>query len=222
MAHYLDIEAWPRRRHFRFFRSFEKPFFNLCANVDVTDLRLICREPDGPSFAIACFYLSLRAVNEIECFRYRLRGDKVLIHDVIHGGSTTLREDETFGFSYFDYRANFADFNRGAADGLEKAKAGRDLEPSTDDDALIHYSVIPWVSFTSFAHASRLAAVGSEHEDSVPKIVFGKFFEDRDRWWLPTSVEVHHALMDGLHVGRFFELFGDLCLELPGFRSGPG
>lgn len=211
MSTYLDIDAWPRRQHLAFFRQFQQPFFNICANVDVTEVRRRCKQPGGPSFAVACFYLSLRAANEIECFRYRLRGDRVLVHEVIHGGSTTLREDDTFGFSYFDYHPDFADFERGAVAGLEKAKRTRDLEPSTGDDALIHYSVIPWVSFTSFAHARQLAAVGSEHEDSVPKIVFGKYFEDHGRWWLPMSVEVHHALMDGLHVGRYFERFEQLC-----------
>jgi len=215
MSTYLDIEAWPRRRHFEFFRQMERPFFNICANVDITALYRRCKEDGGPSFTIACFYLSLRAANEIECFRYRLRGDSVLVHEVIHGGSTTLRDDDTFGFSYFDYHPDFTVFARDAAAGLEKAKESRDLEPSTENDALIHYSVIPWVSFTSFAHAGRLARVGAEDEDSVPKIVFGKYFEDRGRWWLPTSVEVHHALMDGLHVGRYFERFESLCVSPP-------
>jgi chloramphenicol O-acetyltransferase type A len=62
--------------------------------------------------------------------------------------------------------------------------------------------VIPWVAFTSFAHARRHGT-----EDSVPKIVFGKRHERGGRHRMPVSVEVHHALVDGLHVGRFFEGF---------------
>ena len=38
---------------------------------------------------------------------------------------------------------------------------------------LIYYSVIPWVSFTSFKHASRL-----DPTRSVPRIVFGKMFDE--------------------------------------------
>ena len=38
-------------------------------------------------------------------------------------------------------------------------------------------------------------------------MVFGKMFEDGGRRKLPFSVEVHHALMDGYHVGKYFELF---------------
>jgi chloramphenicol O-acetyltransferase type A len=40
-------------------------------------------------------------------------------------------------------------------------------------------------------------------EDSVPKIAFGRFTRIGETVQLPMSVEVHHALMDGLHVGRF-------------------
>ena len=55
------------------------------------------------------------------------------------------------------------------------------------------------MSFTSFSHARNWG-----REDSVPKIAFGKFVKETDRVLLPISVEVHHALVDGVHVGRFF------------------
>ncbi|MEO1365798.1 MAG: CatA-like O-acetyltransferase, partial [Acidobacteriota bacterium] len=179
MTTYLDIDSWPRRRHFAFFLDFELPFFNLCADVDVTRMLEQCRRPGGPSFAVAAFYQALRAVNDVECFRYRLRGDRVLVHDVIHGGTTTLRDDDTFGFGYFDYHPDFETFADGARRGLAEAKAARDLVPSGGNDDLVHFSVIPWVRFTSFQHAKRTAKPGAEHEDSVPKIVFGKYYEDR-------------------------------------------
>jgi chloramphenicol O-acetyltransferase type A len=57
---------------------------------------------------------------------------------------------------------------------------------------------LPWVSFTSFSHARNW-----RQQDSIPRIAFGKFIEENDRILLPISVEVHHALVDGLHVGRF-------------------
>jgi chloramphenicol O-acetyltransferase type A len=38
-------------------------------------------------------------------------------------------------------------------------------------------------------------------------MVFGKIFDDGPRRMMPFSVEVHHALVDGVHVGKFFNLF---------------
>ncbi len=203
MTRYLDLDSWPRRQHFELFKEYEKPFFNLCSPVDVTVTRELCRRPDGPSFFLTSFYLSLTAANQVEPFHYRLRGDQVLIHDVVHGGTTVLRDDDTFGFGYFNYDENFERFQRHGREELERVRNGpKDLQPHSDVDDLIYYSVIPWVAFTSFSHARRYGL-----EDSIPRIVFGKVYEEGDRWRMPVSVELHHALADGLHVGRFFELF---------------
>jgi chloramphenicol O-acetyltransferase type A len=76
------------------------------------------------------------------------------------------------------------------------------LEAQEQRDDLIHYSVIPWIAFTSFTHAKKYNT-----RDSIPKIVFGKYCDDSGVAKMPVSVEVHHALMDGIHVGEFFEIF---------------
>jgi len=199
----LDLDRWKRRQHFEFYRGYEQPFFNLCAEVDVSALAEACAAPGGPSFFIATLYLSLAAANEVEELRYRLAGDGVVVHEVIHGGSTVLRPDETFVFAYFDFDPDFGRFHAHAQQVLEEVRRGPAvLKPRPDRVDLIHYSVIPWVSFTSFAHA-RTHRPG----DSVPKIVFGRHHEAGGRRSMPVSVEVHHALVDGIHVGRFFERF---------------
>jgi chloramphenicol O-acetyltransferase type A len=66
---------------------------------------------------------------------------------------------------------------------------------------LVYYSVIPWISFTSFKNATRL-----DDSQTIPRIVFGKLFTEAGKMKLPHSVEVHHAVMDGIHVGKYFNL----------------
>lgn len=202
MPRYLDIQTWNRRELFHFFKSYEQPFFNICAEVEVTTLRQYVKAHQL-SFFVAALYLSTKAANAIESFRYRLRGEQVLVHEVLHAGSTVLQPNEAFTFCYFDYTANFAAFHATAKEKLAQITAGAHLfEPREERDDLLHYSMIPWISFTSFAHARRLRS-----EDSVPKIVFGKYYEAGGTVKMPVSVEVHHALLDGLHIGKFFALF---------------
>lgn len=199
----LDLESWPRRQHFEHFRRYDNPWFNLCADVDVTALHAWCRTEAGPSFFAASLWHSLAAANEIEEFRYRIRDGGVVVHPVIHGGSTILLPDETFRFAYYDYSPDMRVFveHVGEVLGQVKAESGP-LDPQDDRDDLIHYSIIPWVPFTSFSHARRWGT-----DDAVPKIVFGKHREVGERRLMPVSVEVHHALVDGLHVGRFYATF---------------
>ena len=63
----------------------------------------------------------------------------------------------------------------------------------------LHISVLPWLSFTSFNHAVHLP-----NESGIPKLVFGQY--DKSSGEMPLSIEVHHALMDGLHLAKFVRL----------------
>ena len=156
-------------------------------------------------------YLSLKAANEIEALRYRLREGRVLVHEVIHGSSTVLRDDGTFGFAYFEYCPEYDRFHEQAIMALGKVRSSTgELDPKPEKDDLIHYSVIPWVRFTGLLHARRIPS-----QDSVPKIVFGRHHEHEGRRWMPISIEAHHALMDGLEVGQFLERYQELLADPP-------
>jgi chloramphenicol O-acetyltransferase type A len=208
MIAYLDTELWHRRQAFNFFKVYDNPFFNVCANFEVTALLRLVRSREGWSFSTACHFLSLKAANEVEPFRYRLRGDQVVVHDRIHGGSTVLRDDQSFTYYYFEFDEKFERFQVGARAAITRAVDDPLDHPAARDD-LIHYSVLPWISFTSFSHARKW-----DRQDSIPKMVFGKYFSEGETVKIPLSVEVHHALMDGVHVGQYFE-------KLEGYFSDP-
>ena len=202
MAKYLDIESWARRDVFKFFRNFDKPYFNVCVRLDVTNLlsalRRRAQQTSKPNVSLAFHYFALRVANEIEPFRYRLREDKVLVHPIIHGGTTVLLPNGSFAFAYFDYHENFARFIDEARCAVDQAREDGVFLPRREHDARIHFTTLPWLAFTSFSHARNWG-----QEDSVPKIAFGKFTHEHDRALLPFSVEVHHALVDGSDVGRY-------------------
>ena len=197
MAEYLDIANWARRDLFEFFRNYDNPYFNICARLDITRLVSLLRDRPGVSVSLSYLYFALRVANEIEPFRYRLKEGKVIVHDVINGGTTVLLPNESFSYAYFDYQEDFEKFSLAAAQSIKRVQTEGLLKPTLRDD-LIYFTVLPWVSFTSFAHA-RTPGRG----ESVPRIAFGKFITEGERTLLPISVEVHHALMDGLHVGRY-------------------
>jgi chloramphenicol O-acetyltransferase type A len=199
MPKYLDLETWQRRDLFEFFRDYRNPYFNICTQLDITRLMGVLRDRPGVSVSLAYHYFALRIANEIEPFHYRLEGDdRVIIHEIINGGTTVLLPNETFTYAYFDYHEDFHQFITEAGEAIEKVRSEGSLKPTMRYD-LIYFTTLPWVSFTSFAHA-RTPGRG----ESIPRIAFGKFLRNGDHIHLPISVEVHHALMDGLHVGRFF------------------
>jgi len=198
MEKYLDLANWVRRDLFEFFIGFDKPYFNICARLDISNLLALLRRRSNVSVSLAYHYFALRIANEIEPFRYRLREGKVIVHDVINGGTTVLLANESFTFAYFDYEEDFEKFVLEAGRAVKEAQTGNHPFQPTSRDDTVYFTVLPWVSFTSFSHARNWG-----REDSVPRIAFGKFTKENDRILLPISVEVHHALMDGLHVGQY-------------------
>lgn len=201
MPTYLDLDNWPRRAAFAHFAGLSQPFFSLCGRVDVSELRARVARHCGATLFLAYHHAALCAANEVEAFRYRLDQGRVRVHERVDGSTTVLRADETIAFATLPFERDFARFVQAALPSLAAAKAGVSgpLEDA-DSQAMIHMTTIPWLAFSSFSHARGLAS-----QDSVPKLAFGKFSEDGGRLWMPVAVEVHHALMDGLHVGRFYE-----------------
>jgi chloramphenicol O-acetyltransferase type A len=103
MSRQLNIDEWKRKDQFYFFKDYDNPFFNICTEVDVTELHNFSKQ-NVFSFFLTSIYATLKAANLIEEFRYRLKDDGVIIHDQIHAGSTFLRKEDTFGFVYLNYK----------------------------------------------------------------------------------------------------------------------
>jgi chloramphenicol O-acetyltransferase type A len=204
MDTYLDLGGWARRDTFDWFRRFDNPFFNVCVRLDVAPLRSALRARGERGLALACYFVALRLANAQAPMRYRIEGERVRVHERVGGSTTVLRDDgDSFGFADFDDQPRYEAFAAGARAAIEAARRSRaPLEPKPEDTARIHFTTLPWLHFTSFSHARNWG-----REDSVPKLAFGRAEPDGTRLWLPLSVEVHHALMDGLHVGRYVQEF---------------
>lgn len=205
----LDIENWPRKEHFHFFRQFEEPFFGATVTIDCTKAYASAKVMQS-SFFIYYLHKTLVAIHTIEPFKYRITEDKIHVCDTIHASATIGREDGSFGFSLISYDADFTVFQKNASEEIARVQGTKGLFTRTFDDTnVIHFSAIPWLNFTSLSHARSYT-----FPDSCPKISFGKMLMDENgKRTFPMSVHVHHGLMDGLHVGQFVACFQELMNE---------
>lgn len=204
MGRTIDLDTWRRREHFLLFRGYDRPHFSITAAVDVSACYAASRGGEGPSFTLGTLFAAMHAANAVEAFRLRLREDRVWCHDAVGIGCTVPRPDRTFGFAYFAHETSFSRFAAEGAREMERARAGTALGDEREaDDATLHATVLPWVRFTSFTNAMR-------REDSVPKLTFGRRYAEGGAWYVPVCVEVHHALVDGIDVGEFFDRLRDL------------
>ena len=195
---HINLETWSRHEHFKVFSAFDHPHFSMCANVDLTIFYPVVKQR-GLSSNVAIVYVIARAANAIPEFRYRIRAGKVVEHEIVHPATTILTDEDLFTFCTFDYTEDFSLFAARAAEQIAYVKEHLTLEDEPGRDDLLFMTAIPWVSFTSFMHPMHL-----QPADSVPRFAWGKFFEDGEFLKMPLDVQAHHALMDGVHMGRFY------------------
>lgn len=207
MKRELDIATWNRREHFEFFCKFEEPFFGTTIQFDCTKAYAKSKEL-GVSFFIYYLHKTLKAVNNIENFRYRIQDGKVFIYDKINISTTILRDDKTFGFSEVEYDENLETFIENYNNEAARVKNLPGLITKEYSENLVHFSAVPWVNFTSISHSRSFT-----FPDSCPKFSFGKMTEENGKKTMPMSVHVHHGLVDGYHLGLYFEEFERLMNE---------
>lgn len=194
----IDLENWERKEHYHFFKGMDYPHFNICANLDITRFYEDIKEKNLPFF-ISFLYAATRAANRIPEFRRRIRGYQVVEHAMVHPSFTAMTEKGVFSFCTVDFIENFLQFKTSTTSAIETAKVHGNLEDEPGRDDLLYISCIPWISFTGITHPIHLNPV-----DSIPRITWGKYFEENGKIKIPLSVQAHHGLMDGFHVGQYF------------------
>ena len=196
----IDIATWNRKEHFEHFSAFDDPFFGVTVNVDCTRSYKESKEKKT-SFSLLILHRIITAAWKVEEFRYRIEGDKVVCYDSLGAGATISRPDHTFSFASFKYDADEMTFIRNAQEEANRLQHTTGLnKDGVYNPNEIHYSTVPWFSFTDMKHPTNMRS-----GDSCPKISTGKYFWEGEKLMLPISITCHHGLMDGYHMGKFIE-----------------
>lgn len=194
----IELSTWKRLPQYEFFKTFEQPFFNVTANIEVTKLYDHCKAKGLPYF-YTMLHTLLKTIQSIPEFKYRIHKGEVLEYDTINTGVTILQEDQNFIYGTLDYHQNLTTFIHKSQVAINIQKKEKGFVPHTEPN-VVYVSSLPWISFTGFQHAQKF-----NKEDSIPRFVFGKYFKEGGQVKMPLSVAVHHALADGFHAGQLFE-----------------
>ena len=205
----IDIEDWKRKEHFEFFSTFDDPMFGIVTEIDCTAAYKFTKEKNLSFFA---YYMhkSLLAVNKIEELKYRIVDGLPVIYEEIHASATIGRDDGTFGFSFVAFNHDFAIFSESLKQEITIVQNSSGLRLYVDEGHIdtIYYSTLPWSAFTGLTHPRDF-----NNKSGIPKITFGKLFSREEKKLMPISIHAHHALVDGLHIANFLEIFQTMLDE---------
>ncbi|MBP2642750.1 MAG: chloramphenicol acetyltransferase [Firmicutes bacterium] len=196
---YIDMENWDRKVLFNAYLGTDFPYINMGANIDVTQLYTFAKEKQL-SFYFAMVFVANEVANGIKNFKYRFVDEKPFLIDYNHPTITHMQPgNELFVMFEADFYDNIIDFCHNASKKAEGKIINHGLDCVKGRMDIINYSCIPWVQYTHFVRT-----ISKDGIDCNPKISWGKFIKSGEQVLLPFSVQVHHGLMDGYHVGKYF------------------
>lgn len=201
-----------RKKHFDFFNGMNHPHLNITANVNISGFiaYLKARElPITPSIV----YIISKSANAIPQFRWRIRDNEVVEHETVHPSFTVpTAESDVFSFCTVKFNKVAKTFLDSAQTQIQAMQTAPSFEDEEGRDDYLFLSAIPWVSFTGLQHAMHYHPC-----DSVPRISWGKFFEQNGETLMPVAIQAHHALVDGQHMGTYFKMLEEMALNPESF-----
>ena len=195
----IDMDTYPRRAHFDYFRTLAYPYVGVTANVDVTELVRLCKGK-GVSFYLTFMHAAALAADGVPEFRQRIRDGGIVEYDECPTSHTEPLPDGTYCYCTLHHHMPFGEYIAQAEEARRLCREKASIEEDEDVESMYFISALPWLHYTALIQP---VAGGDE---SNPRITWGKYEADAiGRLMLPVTVLLHHALADGLHLGLFFQ-----------------
>jgi chloramphenicol O-acetyltransferase type A len=149
-------------------------------------------------------FLISKAVNRVPELRHRPIEDELFEFDRVDPGFTVLLNDRTFSFCDSRYFEDFDEYRKYSIERINEVRANPDCGTG-DKHHMFFISNLPWFSFTSITHPY------DKKYGSIPVVSIGKYYEQNENLVIPIGIQVHHGLVDGIHVGDFYQHLSVMC-----------
>ena len=205
----IDWETFPRKEHFLHYTREIPCSYSMTSDVEISRLRRLLRERGYSLYPTLIYALSCIANDHPE-FRTVYDQNRVPgVYDVVDPAYTIFHpETETFSCIVTPFEREFSAFYRNCRADMECYRDCRAFLPQPAQPNLLNISCIPWTEFRGFHLQIR-----DGYDFLLPIVTVGKYREENGKLLLPVALQVHHAVCDGFHVGRFFS-------ELQAFADG--
>lgn len=200
----IDVEKMDRRKTYEWFKTFKNPTYGVNVNLDVTKLVKYTKETNS-SFFINFLFILVKSLNDIPEMKQRFVDKEPVEYDVCNPAITVLTKNDTFENVRFSYVDNYHEFYNIAKENIDKAK-NEDILTSDSynlENTYNEYYItsVPWINFTSVTHPIP----EDVNSLSVPRICFGKFVLNNEKYEMPFNITVSHVFVDGFHISKFLK-----------------
>jgi chloramphenicol O-acetyltransferase type A len=207
----IDTSSWKRKPYFDHYFNQIRCTYSITANIDITNV-LSFKDRNKVKLYSLLIYVISKAVNKYEEFRTAIndRGE-IGVWETLSPCYTVFHKDsESFSNIWTEWNddlnlflSNFEQDSKrfGQIDSI-------DAKPNTPAN-VFPISSLPWTTFTGFN--LNIFADGTY---LLPIFTYGKYFKDGNRYLIPLSIQVHHAVCDGFHVSRLINEIQQECSNM--------
>ncbi|WP_302382521.1 type A chloramphenicol O-acetyltransferase [uncultured Alistipes sp.] len=207
----IDTSSWKRKPYFDHYFNQIRCTYSITANIDITNV-LSFKDRNKVKLYPLLIYVISKAVNKYEEFRTAIndRGE-IGVWETLSPCYTVFHKDsESFSNIWTEWNDDLNLFlSNFEQDSKRFGQIDRiDAKPNTPAN-VFPISSLPWTTFTGFN--LNIFADGTY---LLPIFTYGKYFKDGNRYLIPLSIQVHHAVCDGFHVSRLINEIQQECSNM--------
>lgn len=207
----IDTSSWKRKPYFDHYFSQIRCTYSITVNIDITNV-LSFKDRNKVKLYPLLIYVISKAVNKYEEFRTAIndRGEIGVWETLSPCYTVFHKNSESFSNIWTEWNDDLNLFlSNFEQDSKRFGQIDRiDAKPNTPAN-VFPISSLPWTTFTGsnlniFADGTYL----------LPIFTYGKYFKDGNRYLIPLSIQVHHAVCDGFHVSRLINEIQQECSNM--------
>ena len=200
----INLNEWNRAQYFYYFTKMLPTGYSISMDIDITNTYNAIKKSNKKFFP-AYLYIASKVISEQQEFRIANLDNELGYYEVLHPSYSTFhKDDKTISSIWTEYNPDFEIFYNNYIDDQNKYANNHGVMAKPEIPPQNNYMIgmLPWIEFSSYTPIPY-----APMNSFFPVIQAGKFFENNSRKMMPLSITVHHAVMDGYHVGVFFEKF---------------
>ena len=197
----IDLSTWPRREHFHYYRNQLPCGYSVTVQLDVTRFRAML-ERKGLKFYPSFIWCVSHTILSHPAFRMGVDSEgQPGTYDRMHPNYTVFHEDDhTFSDLWTEHNESFPVFYQAFLSDVATYGTRHGMKARAGQPANFYcISCVPWLSYTALTQPTPTPA------DSNPRITWGRWHRQEGRTLLPMTLLANHALVDGIHIARFYE-----------------
>lgn len=199
----ININNWNRKEYFEHYFSNIPCTYSMTIKLDITKIKL-----ENKKLYPTMLYYITNIVNKHDEFKtaFNENGELGIYDEMIPCYTIFHKDTKTFSNIWTKYTPNINDFYDEYENDLKQYGNKKELNAKPNIPSnIFNVSMIPWTTFESFN-----LNLQKGYTYLSPIFTLGKYYKEDDKFLIPLSIQVHHAVCDGFHVCQFLNELQDL------------